>query len=282
MSPREGMRIWHQSMTELDDLEEYRRTLEEHAKAVLSPGTEVTVRGMPAGSYGGAAPSDVLGFPYAYHGILGPVVEAAYQAEQQGYDAFVVGSYSEPFLREIRSLVDIPVASMAESTFLVGCSLGKYQALIANVPEVARLVKGGVEKHGLRERVTGVYSIDPPLNEPALVRAYVDASDLIAGFTRIAERAIADGADVVIPAEGVLSELLYANGFSRIGEVPVMDSLGVTWHYAEMLVQLWLRTGLRVGRRWEYPRPSRDIVEHVRTASGFAARMADTGAPLRP
>lgn len=269
MSESRGMRIWHQSMTELDGLENYRRTLEEHARAVLGPDTEVTVRGMPAGSYGGIAPSDLLGYPYPYHLILSRAIEAAYQAEQQGYDAFVVGSYSEPFLREIRSAVDIPVASLGESTFLVGCSVAKYQALIANVPEVARMVKGLIEKHHLQERVIGVYSIDPPLNEPALVAAYQDATDLVAGFTRIAERAIEAGADVIIPAEGVLSELLYANRVTRIGEVPVMDSLGVTWNYAELLVNLWRRTNLRVGRRWEYPRADPDVIRQVRRLAGL-------------
>jgi allantoin racemase len=258
------VRLWHQSMTELEHLEEYRTTLENHARAVLPEGTEVAVRGMPAGSYGGMAPSDVLGYPYAYHGILSRVTEAAYQAQEQGYDAFVVGSYSEPYLREIRSLVDIPVASLAESTFLVGCSLGKYQALIANVPDVARIVRGSVEKHGLRDRVAGVYSLDPPLNEPELVRAYHDPGPLLDGFTRIAQQSIDAGADVIIPAEGVLSELVYANGLRNIGDVPVVDSLGVAWHYAQMLVGLWRQTGLRLGRRWEYAQPSAQMVAHVR------------------
>lgn len=264
------MKIWHQSMTELDGLENYRKTLEAHARAVLGPDTEVTVRGMPAGSYGGIAPSDLLGYPYLYHLILGRAIEAAYQAERQGYDAFVVGSYSEPFLREIRSAVDIPVASLGESTFLVGCSVAKYQALIANVPEVARMVHGLIEKHHLAERVIGVYAIDPPLNEPALAAAYQDATDLIATFTRLAERAIEAGADVIIPAEGVLCELLYANKVTRVGEVPVMDSLGVTWNYAAMLANLWRRTGLRVGRRWEYPRADPEITRRVRRLNGLA------------
>lgn len=265
------VRIWHQSMTELDALPEYRATMEAHAGAVTGPDTEVTIHGLPEGSYGGMSPSDVLGYPYAYHLILGHAIEAAYEAERQGYDAYVVGSYSEPFLREIRSVVDIPVASMAESTFLVACSLGKYQALITNTSGIARIVKNQVDKHGLKERVLGVYVIDPPMNEAALARAYDDAADLTAGFTRTASQAIEAGADVVVPAEGVLCELLYSNGVTRVGEVPVMDSLGVSWHYAEMLVNLWRRTGLRVGRRWEYPRPDAPLLSQIRDLAGLDA-----------
>lgn len=269
MADDHRMRIWHQSMTELEELPQYRATMEEHARSVMPPEVEITVHGLPRGSYGGMAPSDVLGFPYAYHLILGHAIEAAYQAEQQGYDAYVVGSYSEPFLREIRSAVDIPVASMAESTFLVGCSLGKYQALVANTSGIARIVKAQVDKHGLRDRVQGVYVIDPPLTELDLMGAYEDASGLVASFTRIAHQVIEGGADVVVPAEGVLSELLYTNAVTRIGDVPVVDSLGVAWHYAEMLVQLWRRTGLRVGRRWEYPRPTPSVMSQVRNLAGL-------------
>lgn len=271
MADDRGMRIWHQSMTELDALPEYRATMQAHADAVTARGTEIAIHGLPQGSYGGLSPSDVLGYPYAYHVILGHAIEAAYEAERQGYDAYVVGSYSEPFLREIRSVVDIPVASMAESTFLVACSLGKYQALITNTSGIARIVKNQVDKHGLRERVLGVYVIDPPLNEAALARAYRDAGELTAGFTNTAAQAIEAGADVVIPAEGVLCELLYANGVNRVGDVPVLDSLGVCWHYAEMLVKLWRNTGLRVGRRWEYPRPDAPLLAQIRDLAHLKA-----------
>jgi allantoin racemase len=263
------VRIWHQSMTELEELGQYRTTLEAHARKVLSDRTAVSVHGLPAGSYGGLAPSDVLGYPYAYHLVLGHAIEAAYQAEREGYDAFVVGSYSEPFLREIRSLVDIPVASLAESTFLVACSVGKYQALIANSPSIERIVSTQIHKHGLRERVMGVYSLDPPLTENRLSAAYQDADAMIESFLAVARRAIDAGADVVVPAEGVLAELLWANGVDRVDDVPVMDSLGVAWHYAEMMVGLWQRTNLRAGRRWEYPRAPEQILTRVREAAGL-------------
>lgn len=269
MAEGSGIRIWHQSMTELDALARYRQALEEHARAVTSPGTEVVVHGMPNGAYGGIAPSDLLLSPYPYHLILGRVIENAYQAERQGFDAFVIGSYSEPFLREVRSIVDIPVASLGEASFLVGCSVAKYQGLIANTPEIARIVKGLVEKHHLQERVSGIYALDPPLNEPALVTAFQEPAAFLAAFARVAERAIADGADVIIPAEGVFNELLVAQRVRQIGAVPVMDSVGVVWAYAEMLVSLWRRTGLRVGRRWEYPRPASAVIRHVRQWAGL-------------
>ena len=264
-----SMRIWHQSMTELEMLPWYRSTLEDHAEKIIGDGVEVIVKGLHSGSYDGLSPSSVLGYAYPYHIVLSQVIEAAREAEKEGFDAFVVGSYSEPYLREIRSTVDIPVVSLAESTFLLGCSLAKYQGLISNTPAIARIVGSKVEQHRLQGRVIGPYSIDPPLDEGALAAASDDPSDFISNFVAAAERVIGEGADVVIPAEGVLSELLYSNKISRVGEVPVMDSLGVTWLHAEMMVNLWRRTGLRVGRRWEYARPSTELMERIRGAAGL-------------
>lgn len=266
------MRIWHQSMTELDGFPVYRDALLAHLPAVLPPenGTEVVLHGLPPGTYPkGVAPIDVLIHPYAYHLTMGRVLEHVVQAEREGFDAVALGSYSEPLLHEARSIVSIPVASMAEATLLVGCSVAKYSAIVTVTAEVARMAEALVAKHGLQQRVRGVYVLDPPLNEHAIARAFSNPAELIEGFTQTARRAIADGADLVIPAEGVFTELLFANDVQRIDDVSVMDCIGVTFLYAEMLVNLRRRTGLEVGRRWEYSRPSPDVVKHVRARAGL-------------
>jgi hypothetical protein len=76
-------------------------------------------------------------------------------------------------------------------------------------------------------------------------------------------------ADLVIPAEGVFNEVLFAQTVQRLDDVPVMDCVGVTFLYAEMLVNLRRRTGLEVGRRWEYARPSPSVIAHVRQRAGL-------------
>jgi hypothetical protein len=91
----------------------------------------------------------------------------------------------------------------------------------------------------------------------------------VASFEATARRAIAEGADVIIPAEGVFNELLFAHGVQRIDGVSVMDCVGVTFLYAEMLVNLRRATGLEVGRRWEYSRPPEPVIAHVRRAAGL-------------
>lgn len=258
-----NMRIWHQSSTEIEDLGVYKQSLVAHAKKILGEGASIAVHGMPPGRYRGRAPSDALGNAYAHHRILDPVLTNAVRAEQEGYEAFVIGSFSEPFLRELRSAVDIPVVSLTESSLLIACSLGKYSAPVSNAPTTAWMTRMSVEAHGLNSRVLRVQSIDPPLDEPALAAGFENPGPVIESFRKAALLAIADGADVVIPAEGMLAELLYVNGVREIDSVPVLDVFGVTWAYAAMLARLRAQTGLQVGRKWHYRRDDPDFVREL-------------------
>src|SRR5262249_23498440 len=118
-------------------------------------------------------------------------------------------------------------------------------------------------------RVLDVTSIDPPMDEPALARGYADPGPIIAAFSRAAERAVAAGADVIIPAEGVLAQLLVINGVTSIAGAPVLDVFAVAWSYAQMMMGLGARTGLRVGRSWQYRRDDVDLIRSLHAgASG--------------
>jgi allantoin racemase len=267
-----AVRIWHQSVNELDQFEVYQRTLVAHAREVLGTEAEVDLRGLRSGSYGGLSATRALSNAHAYHRILDQILDNAVEAERAGYTAFIIGSFSEPLLREIRSAVDIPVASLTESALLVGCSLGKLLAPISNAPAVQWMVRNAVERHGLGARVLEVQAIKPALEEPALALAYEHPGPVIEAFTRTAEGAIAKGADVIIPAEGVLAELLYVHGVRSIGRAVVMDVVATTWTYALMLVRLWRRTGLRVGRSWHYRRDDPDLVWRLHAREGGLPR----------
>lgn len=248
------MRIWHQSSTEIDGLGAYRRALAAHAAKVLGDGDVIEVHGIPAGRYRGRAPSDALGNAFVHHRVLEPVLANAVRAEQAGCDAFVIGSFSEPFLRELRSAVDIPVVSLTEASLLVACSLGRYSAPVSNAPATAWMTRMSIEAHGLASRVLRVQTIDPPLEEPALEHAFEAPGPVIESFRRAAARAVADGADVVIPAEGMLAALLHAEGVTSIDGAPVVDVFGTAWAYAAMLVRLRRSSGMQVGRAWHYRR----------------------------
>jgi Asp/Glu/hydantoin racemase len=253
-------------MADFDALDTYGAALTEHAGKVVEPGTEVAIKGFPPGYTRGITTTDLLGAPYIYHSAFRLVIDYARQAEQEGYDAFVIGSFSEPFLREIRSTVRIPVVSVGEANFLLACSFGRYQAHIADVPVVARLVSEHVRDYHLTERVAYVDSLGPEVDELYMQNNWAEPKAIIDRFVELGHRGIERGADVIIPVEGVLSELLWTNGVTSIGKAPVFDSFGMAWRYAELLVGLRRSMGLEVGREWEYVRASDEKMAQVRAS----------------
>jgi len=66
---------------------------------------------------------------------------------------------------------------------------------------------------------------------------------------------------LVIPAEGVLNEVLFWEGVQSIGDATVMDCVGASLLYAELLVDLKRRVGIGVGRRWLYATPPPDLLK---------------------
>jgi len=78
-------RIWHQSVNELDHFDVYKRALETHAAEVLGDDAKVVVHGLPAGSYGGASATAVLGNAFAYHRILDRVIDFLHQYAEFRY-----------------------------------------------------------------------------------------------------------------------------------------------------------------------------------------------------
>jgi allantoin racemase len=272
------MKIWHQSMADFNRLPTYRDAITKHALEVCEEGTEVVAKGMPPKPYIRAdgdgttddrmTTSEQLGSAYIYHMGFRRIIDYARMAEREGYDAFVIGSFSEPFLRELRSTVSIPVVSVGEANFLLACSFGKLQAHIANVPTVARLVMDHVHEYRLTDRVSGTYSVGPEIDEYLMQQMWRTPEDIIAKFKHLAHQAIEAGADVIIPVEGVLSELLYVNGISRVGEAVVFDSFGMAWKYAELLVGLRRKMNLEVGREWEYRRPNEAKLANFRKTIG--------------
>ncbi len=250
-------------MIELHELGAYKASLEGHARKILEPPQSVEVHGMPKGAYRGRPPTAALSNAFAHHRILDPVLDNAVRAEQEGFDVFVLGSFSEPFLRELRSAIDIPVVSVAEATMLVACSIGRHAAPISNDPAIAWLVRQSIELHGLQSRIQTPLSIEPPLDERQLADAFSSPSRLIQSFTETARRAIEGGADVIIPAEGVLSEFLHGQGITSIDQVPVMDSFGVAWAYAAMMAGLRSKTGLSVSRKRHYRRDDAKLIRDL-------------------
>lgn len=262
LSPTRPLRLWHQSMTELAGLGSYRDFLFSHAAKVLGGEATVQVEGLRAGTYHGRTPTAALGNAFVYHRAVDQIMDNAIRAERDGIDAFVIGSFSEPLLREIRSAVSIPVIGIVESTLLVSCSLGRRIAPIANAPQIASIVQAAVEKHGMESRVLPCVSIDPAMHEAELLEAAADNPQAVLdAFTLAARQAIThQGAEVIVPAEAVLATLMLGNRLTHVDGAPVVDVLAIAWRYALMMIRLRTDCGLETSRAGAYARPDPELV----------------------
>jgi Asp/Glu/hydantoin racemase len=261
------IRIWYQSMAPLGHLPRYVDALQRHAKTVCGSTVSVTFNGASDHWYGDRTPAEMLKFPYIKHIIQREAIDFCRQAQAENYDAVILGSFSEPFLPEIRSILDIPVVSMPESALLTACMYAERFALIPLARAGVKRVSALVQRHGLGQRVTDIQALSTPVTEDELEAALAAPQKVMDDFISVARSLVDEGADVVIPAEGVLSELLFWNGVREIDGATVMDCIGNAMAHAEMLVRLKRSTGMGVGRRWAYPTPPADILEKVERVS---------------
>ena len=257
------IRIRYQSMTAFSAVTRYAQVLQEHARAVTSKAPKYIPSISPA-IYGELVPGDVFPYPYLKHLVQCEALEACLQAEAEGADAFVIGSFSEPLLRQSRSAVDIPVLSLPESVFLTACSLAERFALVTLSPKYARRLSEVVARHGMKERVTGILPLGDNLDERDLNAALQDPRAVLHAFREATQTAIADGADLVIPAEGILNEVIYRNKVSELEGATILDAVGVTLLHAEMQVRMKRKLNIGVGRAWSYPRAAPSLTNAFR------------------
>ena len=249
------MRIWYQSMTELDRLPDYADVLRAHIRSSSADDVRIELVGLAPGTYGGRAPMETLRYPLGFHRALSQVLDNVITAESQGFDAFLMGSFVAPFLREARCAVDIPVTSMTESVLLTAHSLSRRVGLICISDDQVGTATDLVTALGLTAGVRCAVPIDEVATEVVVSQALTSTdSPLTASFTRACQQAVDTGADLIVPAEGILSEMVRAREMSSFSGVPVLDSVEVAIAHTAMLTRLLQSAAVGIGRRHSYPK----------------------------
>lgn len=258
-----SLRIWHQSFTVLEDLGGYNQALADHFARIAAPGTEVIMHGMRPGTYSSDYPgTDIrhIGLQYLH---ASQFVDAALEAQEQGFDAYAISTLPDPALREIRSLLTIPVVGYGESAMLTACLLGRKFSVLVFIAEFCELLADNAERYGLGSRLAGVSDVGFRFAD--VQKGFADPASLIERFHLAARREIARGADVIIPGEAPLCVLLAREGVSSVDGVPVLDSLSCWVKHAEMLVALERQSGVTACRKGIFQEPPpRDRLRQVR------------------
>jgi Asp/Glu/hydantoin racemase len=251
------IRIWYQSYVDLENGKIYWDRLRAHLDDIVDPGTVVDIKGI--------TPHDSYAHPIVEFRCAREVICNAVTAQEQGYDAFVIGHFQDSGLYEARSMVDIPVLALGEASMLYGCSLGQRSGIVTINRRYIPWFHHQIAKYGLERRVTGVHAM---LFEPGhLLRAYESealADEVAELFATQARPLVAQGVDVILPGGGIPMLLFSRLHGHAVDGAPVVNGIPIVVKMAETAVRLRRLTGLGVSRVSDYVKPPPDIIEEFR------------------
>lgn len=228
------MRIWHQSMTVLEDLPDYAARMTAHIRTVVRPDTEVVLHGLLPGTYPANYPGSDIGHAalFALHSLQFPL--QALNAEKAGFDAFAACTLVDPLLREARDMVRIPVVAAGETCFRAAAAGGRKFGMLIFIDRMAQHYREQVRDLGLADHCIGIEPVGFTFKD--VVNSFDDPGRVKALFAVAARRVIARGAQAIIPGEIPMNVLLTTSGMREVDGAPLLDSLALTLRAAEAAV----------------------------------------------
>lgn len=251
------MKIWYQSASSYGYepvWNEYGRTLEQQCRAVLAPGTELRVAGIPV------MIRDIENWRSLQYYQNVQTLANMRRAEAEGYDAFVIGCTLDVGLHEGKSMLDIPVVGISETAYRMAMTMGRLYAVVTSSSAFTEVYGEQVERYGVAGRyLRGPYIVHA--SEEEIATSLTQPGALLEKFRQTAARAVAEGASVIIPAPAFLATLAHRAGLTAIDGALVLDTVATAVKTAEMLVGL-RRAGVQPSRRiGVYCKPSATL-EH--------------------
>lgn len=266
------MRIWYQSFTDPGADGPYLTRLARYLRTVSSPGCDVGLFGIQPGA---RYPHPITEFRCASQAIGN-----ALAAQEQGYDAFVIGHFQEPGLAEARSAARIPVIGLGEAALLHACTLGRKIGLVVASPASVHYVEAEIARLGLGQRVAAVTAMDPETGQ--FNRAFDDEREYLSlreAFTSQAKPMLGLGIDVIVPAGGYPMLLFDREQPFTVDGAAVLNGLPVSIAAAETAVRLSRLNGTATSRRGGYALPPAAAVAEFREAMRRAGPAAGPVSP---
>lgn len=250
------MRIWYQSVMLFDRLPAYGAALQRQADRVASPGVEVWCRGTSKGGFADQ-------FRFFEHFETRDIADVILRLRKKDpeVDALVIGNFLDPFLVAAREILDIPVIGLGETSMLLACMMGHRFALISPNRKFAHVIEENVRRYGLEGRMAWSDSVE--FHIPDIDRAFTDPAvqeEMREQFFAAAERSIANGAEVLIPAGGVLMVLLEEMNIRDVNGVPILNGSAAAIKTAETAVALQRLGYSFTSRAGLYRQPTAEMI----------------------
>ncbi len=260
------MRLWYQSVTREGSFPTYRATLGRLLAAAAGPGVEIDVHGIRR--QGGT------GDQYRYLAFLETVeiLENVHTAQEQGYDAFVIGNLFDPGLREAREIADIPIVSLGETVLQTAETMGERLGFVSINAKFEPRLQDVLVRRRMADKVAGVASMQVPsmADLEAAGASGAATTALCDRFMAAAEATVTDGAEVVIAAGGVVMAIVADQGlFQTPSGAPILNGVAALIQQAKAAVELRrLMGGVYTSGRLTYSKPGHQEIAGFRKAYG--------------
>ena len=260
------MKLWYQSLTRASEWPGYNAALRRCVDRVAEAGSAIEIAGI--GERGG------IGDQYRYLEFIeaGEVLSNVIRAERAGFDGFLIGNIADPGLREARELTSMPVAGLGETSMHFANMMGGNFALVTGNEKHAPKIIENVGKYGLAGKLAGVrrMTVNRLVDLDGAFTSTTVRDALIGEFLEAARALVNEGAEVVIPAIGVLASLLAEAGVHTVdGRVPIVNGVMVLIKMGEASVRLRsLMDGHWTSRRAMYAQPPLEQIEELRRFYG--------------
>lgn len=241
-------KIWFQGATDRVAHSAYISRLEPHLNAMLDPGFSCT--------FNTTTPPATTTHAITEFRMARNFIRNAVRAEREGYSAIAITHFQDAGLAEVKSVVDIPVVGLGETSLFHACTLGRKFGLITINPVFIPWHEDQIIRYALERRCVGVRAVN------ARVSDFMDGFAGEAGMAKLrplweAEcRALLDaGADVIVPAGGLPMLMFGTEAGASFEGAPIVNGLAVVAKAAEMAIKLHARGHGKVSRRSNYAKP---------------------------
>ena len=268
------MKIWHQSLTSIEDIPEYRDAVIQHILKIARPDVDVVLHGMTNDTYPENYPGHYITYNYLQSLHKEQFIRNALIAEKAGYDAVFIGTIPDVGLIEARAIVDIPVIGYGQASMHMASMLGSKIGIVNFLAPLADQLRFNAQQYGLAQKLGPIVQADIGFYD--IMEGYKNPQPIIDKFIAAAEIAIAQGADVIIPGEGPMNIFLATHQIHHVGNVPIIDSFGTGIKMCESLVDLQKVSGMTMTRVGYYnEKPPTEIVEKLRGYYNLKQTAAD-------
>jgi Asp/Glu/hydantoin racemase len=242
-------KIWFQGATDRVHMAPYIAKVEAHLKAILEPDFSAT--------FNSTSPPATTTHAITEFRIARALIKNAVEAERQGFAAMVINHFQDAGLAEAKSVVDIPVLGLGETTLFHACMLGRKLGLVTINPVFIPWHEDQVIRYGLQSRVVGVRAVQATVADFIDSFASEDAKKKLAPKWERECRILLDaGADVIVPAGGLPMMLFGAERGANIDGAPIVNGITLIAKSAELAIKLRETAGMAaVSRRSNFAKP---------------------------